>query len=519
VKPATTACVVCLAAIALARSGPASHAAESRSAAAAREIPASAAASRTAEIVRIDVAAVESGPEELWLELVPGERRLAYRTGFERSAGGDVVWRGRFADADPGYAGITLSIHGGVMVGSLRTPEGRAWLLDPRTSGDWELRTEESTVLSCDVGRDDASASAHAPEELVERRQADDGPSAATEDAGRDIGILVVYTPDAAAYFNGPELLAARAFHNVDRLNSAWINSGIEGRAVLVGIAELDPGFRRLNFSIALQLAQADAGVRALRDELGADLVSVVVSSEEAQYGCGQANVMTHSLVGPQMAGRAYHVISTHCFSGPTFVHETGHVFGAQHNAQNAAPPAEAAFPFSYAHGVDGKFRTVMAYSTACSDWCWPFEVYSNPLLGIDGEPTGIEGERDNAQTLNLTMPIVAAFRDVAPNPAPFPFGKPKKPTNLVVVNDASSARLTWKDNARNETSYLIEMKAPGSTKFVTVGLEEPDAHSAYLPNALARGRGVYVFRVTAVSGSFRSPPSNEAAITVGRRR
>ncbi len=474
------------------------------------------------DAVRVDVALVESGPEQLSLELVAGEGRLAYRTAFERTAWGGVVWRGRFADGDPGYAGITLSVHGGVLVGSLRTPEGRAYLIEPRAPGDWELRTEEATAFACDVGRDRPAELAEGLELPNEPHGAASDPVAAAKEESREVGILVVYTPAAARDFSvtgtdGRERLVARAFHNVDRLNSAWINSGIDGRAILVGVEEFDPDPGIFGFSVgsAISLAKKDPRVQALRDERGADVVSVVISAEEAKNGCGQADaVMSRSLLGPQMAPRAYFSIGAHCFSGPTFIHETGHLFGAHHNVETAPPQSEPAFPFAFAHGVDGKFRTVMAYPSACSD-CFPYEVFSNPLVSIEGEPTGIDGQRDNAQTLNLTMPIVAAFRETEPVSAPFPFRKPAKPTKLVAELDASSVRLAWRDNARNETSYLIEVKGPGSATFTAIALAEPNAKSAYLRHAAAGGSGVYLFRVVALSGSFRSAPSNVAQLTV----
>lgn len=464
------------------------------------------AASAAPDVVRVDVALVESGPEELVLELVPGESRLAYRTAFERTAEGDVVWRGRFAAGDPAYAAITLSVHGGVLVGSLQAPEGRAYLLDPRAAGDWELRTEDMSSFACNIGRERSPAQAKALEAPIEPPSASRGSVAANGEESREVGILVVYTPEAAADFHGRELLVARAFHNVDRLNGAWINSGIEGRAILVGVEEFDPPphpFFPFNVGSAIRSAKEDARVQALRDERGGDVVSVVIGREG---GCGQSTLMSRSLVGPQMAPMAYHALGTQCFSGSTFIHETGHVFGAQHNAANAEHPSAAAFPFSYAHGVDGMFRTVMAYPSACSA-CYPLDVFSNPRIAIDGEPTGIEGQRDNAQTLSLTMPIVAAFREQAPVPVPFPFKKPAKPTNLVATYEPVIARVSfeWRDNARGETSYEVEMKAPGSKQFVGVRSVEPNSTYAWIDGMVDSRPGTYAFRIVAVSGRFRA--------------
>ena len=169
--------------------------------------------------------------------MIPGESRLAYRTGFERTAWGDVVWRGRFADGDPGYAGITLSIHGGVLVGSLQTPEGRAYVLEPRASGDWELRTEEASSFVCDVGRERPAERAKAVEAPIEPQPAADGLVTANDETSREVGILVVYTP-AAHRTSTSGTARGPAFHNVDRLNRCVDQQRHRRPAPSVGVEE-----------------------------------------------------------------------------------------------------------------------------------------------------------------------------------------------------------------------------------------------------------------------------------------
>jgi hypothetical protein len=155
-----------------------------------------------------------------------------------------------------------------------------------------------------------------------------------------------------------------------------------------------------------------------------------------------------------------------------------------------------------------------MAYASACHDTCPLYEVFSNPLRAIDGEPTGIPDQRDNALTLNLTIPIAAAFRTTEPVPVPsLPTGKPARPSKLVVELFDLLAVLSWKDNARNETAYLIEVRRPRSTRFVSAMVLEPGTTSAFL--FLVNRPGVYRFRVVAVSGTRRSPPSNVALVRV----
>lgn len=66
------------------------------------ETPSSAVPRR--QVVSVDAAVLAAGPDHLWLELEPGEGRWAYRLELERGTGGDLVWRGRFAEGDPGHS-------------------------------------------------------------------------------------------------------------------------------------------------------------------------------------------------------------------------------------------------------------------------------------------------------------------------------------------------------------------------------------------------------------------------------
>lgn len=87
--------------------------------------------------------------------------------------------------------------------------------------------------------------------------------------------------------------------------------------------------------------------------------------------------------------------------------------------------------------------------------------------------------------------------------------GKPAKPTDLkAVANSSTTVELTWKDNARNETSYRVEMKAPGGS-FQLLGTLGAGATSAEVTE-LDPGK-TYTFRVQARSGSKASPYSNQA--------
>jgi hypothetical protein len=87
-----------------------------------------------------------------------------------------------------------------------------------------------------------------------------------------------------------------------------------------------------------------------------------------------------------------------------------------------------------------------------------------------------------------------------------------RTPTNIEVrAMSPTSLRVTW-DAVTGATSYDVEMAEGASPTFVTAGTASTTTHDV---TGLTTG-GQYRFRITAVSGSNRSAPSNpSAAVTV----
>jgi hypothetical protein len=154
-------------------------------------------------------------------------------------------------------------------------------------------------------------------------------------------------------------------------------------------------------------LAQ-DAATAALRNAVGADMVSLLVEGGNA---CGIGYVMRNP--GPGFAGSAYQVTARSCAVGNlSFAHEHGHNMGMEHDPANGPTPATASFPWSFGHFVNGSYRTVMSYATQCVGGCTRVPHFSNPDVLHAGVPTGIAELRDNARSGDSTAPIVANFRD-----------------------------------------------------------------------------------------------------------
>jgi hypothetical protein len=83
---------------------------------------------------------------------------------------------------------------------------------------------------------------------------------------------------------------------------------------------------------------------------------------------------------------------------------------GMEHDPANAGiSPSSASYDWSFGHNVAGSFRTIMSYT--CPSPCPRVLQFSNPDILYNGQPTGIANQRDNAQTGDLTAPVIAAFR------------------------------------------------------------------------------------------------------------
>jgi hypothetical protein len=88
----------------------------------------------------------------------------------------------------------------------------------------------------------------------------------------------------------------------------------------------------------------------------------------------------------------------------------------------------------------------------------------------------------------------------------------PAAPSDLVAVQDGAAARLTWKDNAANETSFRIERSANGGTWFLWIVL---GANTSTWTDTQVVTDSTYAYRVSAANAEGRSVATAAVSLTI----
>jgi PKD repeat protein len=312
----------------------------------------------------------------------------------------DLAWFGEVSGNED--SDVSLTLKNGLVFGRLRDGDD---VFELSSDLDGALTIEQidiNTMPTCDT---DAEHIVSSGDVATSAEQ----PLAAEGDAGTMIDLLVVYSTDALAAAGSVAQMEATAQAAVDAANSAFVNSNMSARYRLVHTAAANHTTLGSTGN-DLDWVTNDAGVAALRNQYGADMVTILVDTPNS---CGTAWVQRSP--GPGFEGYAFAATDVDCAVGNlTFAHEHGHNMGFEHNPDNSSvgsDPNSASYPWSFAHHVDGSYRTVMSYSNPCSSGCARVTQYSNPTVSYAGVPTGIADTRDNAYTGDLTAPIVRDFR------------------------------------------------------------------------------------------------------------
>lgn len=384
------------------------------------------------------------GGGEMVVNLPDGQAlRLAYER-HEEQPDGNWTWVGR--DASGGSAVLTF---GEKAVFGMVTRGDESWRVRSDRSGAWVVETDRNLVAVGGGKRESGSDFLLPPDarslmssvqrgvgQATRRSTADAAP---TEKSTSIIDVLLGYSQGLATEVGSPAATSTYVANLVALTNDAYARSGVNQRLRLVHSMQVNYGDDSDNQDALQQMTGYDAeaqrpitpntafnGLRAAREEYGADLVALVRRYREPQQdGCGIAWLLGMNGSGITVADDAdfaYAVVSagedrdesdgnTYFCSELSLAHELGHLMGQAHNQEDAAGSA-GAHPYSYGfrESSSSGFHTIMAYPLNGTQTEIPF--FANPQVNFAASrPTGVAGQSDNARSMNITMPIIANFR------------------------------------------------------------------------------------------------------------
>ncbi len=360
-------------------------------------------AALTAVPVAVNTAVLEAGPASLRLHLPDGPVVDARLTDLERRGPGDIAWRGRIENGHRGV--VTLTLKHGFVVG-----------LVSLTEGSWEFRTQPAGGQSLERLDAERFPACGTPQPMAVRGFTGDEPDPCPNPVNppTQIDVLGYYTPQARDAAGGVAQIEALVQAAVDLSNTVFGNSEMTARFRLAD-AELSTRNDSGDMQADLNWLWVDPGVAAYRNEVKADLVSLIV--EDGGGSCGIAKLPTFWSDPPANEGLAFQVTARTCAVGNlSFPHEHGHNMGLEHDPAHGSLPPFGTYPFRYGHFVSNptdQARTVMSYSNLCGQGCPRMPYFSNPEIDFPGtsEPTGIIDARDNHRAGNLTDACISDYR------------------------------------------------------------------------------------------------------------
>ncbi|GAB3334418.1 reprolysin-like metallopeptidase [Marilutibacter aestuarii] len=371
--------------------------------------------------------------------------RLAYDRHIEHPDG-NWTWIGTAGDGQS----AVITFGDAAAFGTI--PQGNGELPLRLTSSDsrgWVVSTDRARLADIDnEATDPTRPDFLVPPKLAAARtagmQAAGARAQAATSGGKTvIDVLVGYTNGFRVARGSQSAAQTRIRNLVDTTNQAYVTSQINAEIRLVHSMEVNFPDNTSNNDALSKLTgfqapstpkdpdPAFSALRAAREQYGADLVSLVRRFNSPENdGCGVAWLLGggESGITPSDEYFGYSVVSDGTDAGDdgksyycrdeTFAHELGHNLGSTHDAETADnDPGAYSFSFGYKiTSASASFHTIMAYG---DEGQMSYPVFSNPAITACGGRACGTSMADNARSINLTSPIIGAFRAsvVAPPP------------------------------------------------------------------------------------------------------
>lgn len=324
------------------------------------------------------------------------------------------AWIGHIQDKP--LSQVTIVVNGDVVSGNISSPEGRYHI---RFAGKGIHAIQE--IDSSKFPEEDPPFQPLPTFAPKAHKAASKEAVSAKEDDGSEIDVMVAYTDDARNTVGGTAAMESLIDLGILETNTAYANSDVNQRLNLVHTVEVaynETGNMETDLDCITDTSDGCLdNLHTLRDQYNADLVSLW-TNDGGNY-CGLAWLLS-DYYKDQFG---FSVVDEECATGNySFGHELGHNMGLDHDTYVANNTM-----FPYGHGFAypaGKWRTIMAYSNACSAQgvsCPKIQYFSTPLKARNGVAIGDASTADNHRVLNETANTVANFRqsnavDTTPN-------------------------------------------------------------------------------------------------------
>jgi hypothetical protein len=303
------------------------------------------------------------------------------------------------------------------------------------------------------------------------------------------IDIMVVYTPQAENSWGGQANTVANITQAITNMNTSVSNSGISNvtfrlvHTAKISYAESGDFGTDLTRLSGISDGYMD-NVHSLRDQYGADLVSLVIGSPTSSCGMGYLNTNPSAY----SSGNAFNVSLYSCVIGNfTLAHENGHNMGLRHDWYVDASTSPCSHHHGYVNEValsqgtsspaSSRWRTIMAYNDRCAVAgfnCTRVNIWSNPNVAYNGDAagkaTGSAEPSDEAYAFHRMACLVAAFRpDASAAGGGGGAATCDAPSGLNMSNiTTSSSTANWSP-VSGAISYDVDYKASSSGTWITI--------------------------------------------------